>query len=849
MSTSRMLTQSVMSPPTAPGPQPPAGEGFVAGTMLAGRFRIVGLLGRGGMGEVYRAEDLTLQQAVALKFLPAAMAEDPNHRARMLEEVRAARQVTHPNVCRVHDLMEAEGRHFLAMELITGEDLGSLLRRVGRLTPGKGLQIARQIAAALAAVHARGILHRDLKPANVMIDDQGEVKLTDFGLAIPTSGSGQAGLAGTPAYMAGELLTGGKPSVQSDLYALGLVLYELFTGQRAFDGCVSAEHPKRSPGEGPRPPLDLVPDLAPEVSGTILWCLTQEPARRPPSALAVLGALPGGNPLAALVAAGETPSPQVVADAGGEVSLRPARAWLCMALLAVVMPLTVWMAHRASVLRHVDLAKSPEVLAERARQVLAKLEHRAPQRDSASRLQYVSQVRQDLLRDASPGRLATLDGAILPLMEFQYRVASEALRPQNIYSMVDQDEPAPIRPGMATVRLDMRGRLRHFLAVPPSRLEGTSHPMDWRAVLAEAGLDGEPLQTVPPLMTPPVHTTSTTAWTLGTLRFEAGERQGRLVWFATLPDPVQATPQASGGAPPWMRSMRDLPFLVIALALPGISLALAARNWRRRRVDLQGANRLGGILFAYWIICFVSEAHHGGGLDREVLILQHAARWSLFEAVRAWLGYLAMEPFLRRRWPDALISWTRVMTGRWRDPRVGRDLLIGLTVGWGAAALLPLGRLVTGHPFFSMHPPADGTAAALVRSLEALPLAVFYGTIAGVLLTFFRGRLALAVPLVVGICSVVGVAGLRHANPIPMDYLVCGLWALMAVGVLVRLGLFAMMAFLIPLMASGYPLRADLGAWPALYTHGFLLLTGSLALLGLFTSVGRQPLFGTMDDA
>ena len=146
-------------------------------------YRIVSLIGRGGMGEVYRAEDLKLGQPVALKFLPDDVARDADRLARFHGEVRVARQVSHPNVCRVYDISEVNGQHFLSMEYVDGEDLASLLRRIGRLPADKALQVARQLCAGLGAAHDRGVLHRDLKPANVLIDGRGRVRIADFGLA------------------------------------------------------------------------------------------------------------------------------------------------------------------------------------------------------------------------------------------------------------------------------------------------------------------------------------------------------------------------------------------------------------------------------------------------------------------------------------------------------------------------------------------------------------------------------------------------------------------------------------------------------------------------------------------
>src|SRR5918995_2903489 len=136
---------------------------FAAGTILADRYRIVGLLGKGGMGEVYRADDLKLSQPVALKFLPDSYLSDGAALARFHREVRVARQVSHRNVCRVYDIGEIDGRHFLSMEFIKGEELSSFMRRIGRLPQDKAIQIARQICAGLAAAHDAGVLHRDLK--------------------------------------------------------------------------------------------------------------------------------------------------------------------------------------------------------------------------------------------------------------------------------------------------------------------------------------------------------------------------------------------------------------------------------------------------------------------------------------------------------------------------------------------------------------------------------------------------------------------------------------------------------------------------------------------------------------
>jgi serine/threonine protein kinase len=276
------------STPRSTGPSGPGGarpgERFAPGRVLGERYRIVGLLGRGGMGEVYRADDLKLEQPVALKFLPRVLEADPERLERLYGEVRMARQVSHPAVCRVWDVGEAEGQHFLSMEFVDGENLASLLRRIGRLPPAKALDIARQVCAGLAAAHEAGILHRDLKPANVMLDGQGKVRLTDFGLAgLAQALSGDDVQSGTPSYMSPEQLQGREVTARSDIYALGLLVYELVTGRRAFEGRGLAELARKHRDESPIDPSVIVPDLDPAVERTILACLEKEPRRRPRS--------------------------------------------------------------------------------------------------------------------------------------------------------------------------------------------------------------------------------------------------------------------------------------------------------------------------------------------------------------------------------------------------------------------------------------------------------------------------------------------------------------------------------------------------------------------------------------
>jgi tetratricopeptide (TPR) repeat protein len=266
----------------SPTAGPAAKERFAPGDVFAGRYRMVTRIGRGGMGDVWRADDLVLRTPVALKLIQSASAEA---RVRFLNEVRLARRVTHPAVCRVFDFGEADGQTFLSMEFVTGEDLATVLRRVGRLPSEKVIEIAHQLCAGLAAAHLQGVLHRDLKPANVLIDDAGMVRITDFGIAISRGEATPITVAGTPGYMAPEQLSPGAALTErTDAYALGLVLYELVVGQHPFDGRPSRSDPPR--------PSARVPDVDPQLEQVILEALSPDPRKRPSSASSMAARLP-----------------------------------------------------------------------------------------------------------------------------------------------------------------------------------------------------------------------------------------------------------------------------------------------------------------------------------------------------------------------------------------------------------------------------------------------------------------------------------------------------------------------------------------------------------------------------
>lgn len=256
------------------------GDAFSAGDVFAGRYRMIARVGRGGMGDVWRADDLVLDTTVALKLMSA---DRPSDRARVVQEVRLARQVTHPSVCRVFDVGEAGDTLFFSMEFVQGEDLAALLKRTGRLTSERVIEMAHQLCAGLAAAHAEGVLHRDLKPANILIDEEGRVRITDFGIAVTTSDAESPSMIGTIGYMAPEQLAGEPLTERTDLYALGVVLFELVTGQ--------PHHLSRS--EDPATRLSaLAPGIQPQLARVILHAIDRDPRHRPATALEMAAALP-----------------------------------------------------------------------------------------------------------------------------------------------------------------------------------------------------------------------------------------------------------------------------------------------------------------------------------------------------------------------------------------------------------------------------------------------------------------------------------------------------------------------------------------------------------------------------
>src|SRR5262245_36450065 len=620
------------SPLPAPAPSAPRSPAsshqgrFIPGTVLAGRFRIVALLGRGGMGEVYRADDLTLDQPVALKFLPEA-ANDTERLERFRQEVRIARKVSHPNVCRVYDISEAEGRHFLSMEYVDGEDLATLLRRIGRLPADKAVEVARRVCAGLAAAHDKGVLHRDLKPANVMLDGRGNVMITDFGLAaLAEEVAGGDVRGGTPAYMAPEQLEGREVTTRSDIYSLGLVLYEVVTGKKAFEGKTLAEAMRNRADSTPQSPSLLVRDLDPAVERAIMRCLERDPAQRPASVLSVAAALPGGDPLAAALAAGETPSPQVVADAGATIGLVPRAALVAFAVVVAGLLLALALGVRLSKIDEVGLAP-PEVLSARAREILGRLGMTAVPADSAAGFAYADDIDR-YFQPRRPDWNRLLAGRP-SLLSFWYRTSPRWMVVTDFHDnyltpgVVTPTDPPPTDSGMVGLSLDAQGRLIRLQVIPPEKEDAPREagPPDWRPLFAAAELDPAQLRSVDPAWVSLAASEVREAWE-GTwpgsdepLRVEAAAFHGRPVFFRLIGPwtKPERMPSAEDEASK-QQSQSILLTIIGGTAILG-GILLAFRNYVRGRGDRRGAFRLGAFIFASHIVLWVCRTHLVVGIE------------------------------------------------------------------------------------------------------------------------------------------------------------------------------------------------------------------------------------------
>ncbi|HEY8183679.1 MAG TPA: serine/threonine-protein kinase [Thermoanaerobaculia bacterium] len=830
---------------------------FLPGTILGDRFRIVALLGRGGMGEVFRADDLKLGQAVALKFLPPEVAQEPERLERLYTEVRTARQIAHPNVCRVYDVGEVNGEHFLSMEYIEGENLSTLLRRIGRLPETKAIQIARQMAAGIAAAHEKGVLHRDLKPGNIMLDERGVARILDFGLAALHSDIGKTNVAeGTPAYMAPEQLTGKEVSVRSDIYAFGLVLYEIFTGKVAFDAKSTAEVMRqRQTSSTPSAPSSVVDDVNPAIERVILHCLEPDPNNRPPSALAVAAALPGGDPLAAALAAGETPSPELLAAAGASIGLRPAYALACLIAIFLAIVAVAAMNDYGGFTAIVPLPRSPQQLIAKSREIAGRLGYKEQPyvacgfRTDSDFTKYIQE------HDKSPARWQRLSKGHPSGIYFWYRESPKPLIPMRFLGngRVSEGDPHPILNGMTTVILQPDGVLEEFDSPTPQVAEDApARPVDWRPVFEMAALDPARFKPTKSQWTPRGWGDLRAAWTGQspeqsdlTMRLEAAAFQGKTIAFhAIFPWTEPTRDVSSTSTMKISERVTGVVYLSLILGLFVIAAILARRNFRLGRGDRRGAFRFALALASIRFLASTFSADHVWAFG-ELLILLSALTTALLAAAAGWLLYIGIEPYARRRWPKTLVSWNRLLLGQTRDALVGRDILIGMTAGSVLSALsLTAQILARSQPavntsfLTSVRQGIGGVFSVLSLSLvTAVGLYVFM-----FVLRFLTRRdwIAGAVFILVNVIPIIVL--------VPEKKFLVGTVSLIANTIAVylwfRFGIVVLMSWnLAALLLANTPMTLNLSAWygaNTLFSAAVILI---VAFYAFRVSLAGRPLF------
>jgi len=881
--------RGVPTPATKDSNPSKSGDRFAIGEVLGDRYRILALLGKGGMGEVYRAQDLRLEQEVALKFFSTAGITEAGiaERTRKLSaEVRLSREVTHPNVCRVHDLAELDlpgetpstrvRAPVLSMEYVSGEDLASLLRRIGRLPADKSVDIARQLCSGLAAAHAKGIIHRDLKPANVMIDAKGVAKITDFGLAGMASDVANSGkAAGTPLYMAPESLRLGQATEQSDLYSLGLVLHELITGKPVF-AAASLKDLAEKQEQAILPPSAMVRDVDPQVERAIMRCLEREPSMRPSSALEVLSMLPGGDPLRAALAAGVTPSVATIAGATNLKSMRARTLGLAGLALVVLLGLVVWLMPRIQLLAQLPLEKPPAVLADRAREILKTLGYTPTLENSVYRFdvfdEYLDLIEQ---KESSIGMWDRLRLPRPGAMDFWYRQFPVPIRPEMSDGVVTWDDPRPIG-GSISMRLDLLGQLRELRAVPDgagddlaaidkfatgAASKPTANP-DPRPAFIAAGLDFDKFVPVTPARVPQVFGDLMLAWEgvypespETKVRVELAWFEGKLVSFRTLEPQFATTFKDLVANTPGRVQLAIMLEATLRVGSLLIAAVLAWVNFRYRRGDARGATRIAvfmGLLLVLSVLCradvLSNSSAAGLNLRRGAIgVIFSALEGGLFLALCVWIAYFALEPYARRFWPETLIAWSRLLLGRFSDPEVGRSTAIGAVSGCLVAVVHSFQHLCgpwIGSPMLRpMIDDATGVSALIgVReivgalAIHAVDACLYgMGLLLGIVLLslLFRDRrLALAVYAVLQ----TAVLGLAAANN-PLGWFFALIMAAIVMVVLLRYGLLALVvgAFVFKLCVS-FPITTNTAAWYFGSGVFAVALIAAMGLWGLFTA-------------
>jgi serine/threonine-protein kinase len=639
----------------------------------------------------------------------------------------------------------------------------------------------------------------------------------------------------------------------------------VFTGRRAQER-QSLEELKRFHQAGTHAtPSSIVHDLDPGVERVILRCLERDPERRPASALVVAAALPGGDPLAAALATGETPSPEVLAAAGESEALGVGRGLALGAFVVVGLLAFAAASQRTSLAGRTPLDDPPAVLIDRAERLIASLGYTEASGDVASGFMAFGDYRQWLRdRPLGPARWDVLSNGNPSGLLFWYRSS-----PNEIIPIEDEaitlDDPPSTETGMRQVVLDPSGRLQRFRSVPPQFDEtgGAAPSPPWSVLFDAAGLSMSSFTETRPQWAPSDYADARAAWTGPhpaledvTLRIEGAAYRGKPVSFDVIgpwTDPERMQREAESTADQVLLAL----ILITLSVLIGSAAVIARRHIRSNRADRRGAWRVTVYLAFAGMMAWLLRASHSRSVEGEVGLLFRAAGDLALLGVIFWTVYVALEPYVRRFRPDALLGWSRLLSGHIRDPRVGRDLLIGMAFGVGLA-LIDVGK-ATIVPALGFAAPLPrygygdeilgaGAGAFWVALLESL------SAIGGALFTTFGIVIARLVLRLRWLALVVTTTFLSLTATYDMSPPLLSILFVVASGALltavaVRFGLLSLaVAWFTWGLIGAVPMTLELSHWRAVVSNWTLALLIGLALFGFYASRAGRPLFGEILD-
>jgi len=670
--------------------------------------------------------------------------------------------------------------------------------------------------------------------------------------------------------MAPEQLAGEEVTPKSDIYSLGLVLYEILTGKRAFEASTLPQLMKLRQSGTLTNPSTLVRDLDPLIERVILRCLETDPEKRPSSALQVAAALPGGDPLAAALAAGETPSPEMVAAAGTKEGMKPRLGLALFATVLLGLVAHLFLADRYRIQNLTPLDKPPEALLARSHEIIQEQGFSETPADSAygfsTDFDYLNYIQE---HDNSKTRWQRLSSDRPPTVFFWYRQSPRDIESDKFFSSVGAGtvtlwEPASNITGMISVCLDSRGRLLFFKRIPPERdpPSSASPPPDWSSLFSAAGLDLSAFTAATPEWADLLYSDTRAAWTReittpirATQRVEGAAYRGKPVYFRVLypwADPWRDRVLQSSGH---QKFASFIGIVVFAALLLG-SILIVKRNVRQKRGDEAGSWRLGNFLFFVYLAMWALMAHHLASMG-EFSTVVLALAWGFLISTFARQLYFGLEPFVRRRDPHTLIGWARLISGKIRDPLVGRDILIGTTYGVLLGVFESADNILV--PLFGGSPPQPGTPSmASLMGVRPTVGSIFSYTwiyvlfSLGVFFLFFLVRLLVKKDWVAAIVIVfLGAITNTGGDYFWVTFLAAALIWLSIYLVLRRFGLLALVVGLVVQNALvTFPMTTHLSRWYAAGAIVGMVTVVAIALFAMYQALAGQPLFSTkaLDD-